>query len=153
MRTRTPALFAAVPLKPANHSSDAPVRGAAAFVGWKTVPPTSFSPGMGAVDGYREILGIWAGDGGEGAKQWLATLGEIRNRGVNDVCLVLCDGLAGLPEAVNRSWPQAIVQRCRIHLGRATGRWLRRWLLRYLQEYAANPPLRCPKQAEASATG
>ena len=68
------------------------------------------------VDGYREILGIWAGDGGEGAKQWLATLGEIRNRGVNDVCLVLCDGLAGLPEAVNRIWPQAVVQRCLIHL-------------------------------------
>jgi transposase-like protein len=68
------------------------------------------------VDGYREILGIWAGDGGEGAKQWLATLGEIRNRGVLDVCLVLCDGLAGLPEAVNRIWPQAIVQRCLIHL-------------------------------------
>lgn len=72
------------------------------------------------VDGYREILGIWAGDGGEGAKAWLATLGEIRNRGVNDVCLVLCDGLAGLPEAVNRVWPQAIVQRCLIHLLRNT---------------------------------
>ncbi len=68
------------------------------------------------VDGYREILGIWAGDGGEGAKQWLATLGEIRNRGVGDVCLVLCDGLSGLPEAVNRIWPRAVVQRCLIHL-------------------------------------
>lgn len=68
------------------------------------------------VDGCRDILGIWAGDGGEGAKQWLATLGEIRNRGVGDVCMVLCDGLAGLPEAVNRVWPRAVVQRCIIHL-------------------------------------
>jgi putative transposase len=68
------------------------------------------------VDGCRDILGLWAGDGGEGAKQWLATLGEIRNRGVNDVCLVLCDGLPGLPDAVNRVWPQAVVQRCLIHL-------------------------------------
>lgn len=68
------------------------------------------------VNGCRDILGLWAGDGGEGAKQWLATLGEIRNRGVNDVCMVLCDGLPGLPEAVNRVWPQAIVQRCLIHL-------------------------------------
>jgi transposase-like protein len=67
------------------------------------------------VNGCRDILGLWAGDGGEGAKQWLATLGEIRNRGVQDVCMVLCDGLAGLPEAVNRVWPQAIVQRCLIH--------------------------------------
>ncbi len=68
------------------------------------------------VDGCRDILGLWAGDGGEGAKQWLATLGEIRNRGVNDVCMVLCDGLAGLPDAVARVWPQAVVQRCLIHL-------------------------------------
>jgi putative transposase len=68
------------------------------------------------VNGCRDILGLWAGDGGEGAKQWLATLGEIRNRGVNDVCMVLCDGLPGLPEAVNRVWPQAIVQRCLSHL-------------------------------------
>jgi transposase-like protein len=68
------------------------------------------------VDGCRDILGLWAGDGGEGGKQWLATLGEIRNRGVNDVCLVLCGGLPGLPEAVGRIWPQAIVQRCLIHL-------------------------------------
>jgi putative transposase len=72
------------------------------------------------VDGCRDILGLWAGDGGEGAKQWLATLGEIRNRGVNDVCMVLCDGLPGLPEAVARIWPQAIVQRCIIHLLRNT---------------------------------
>jgi putative transposase len=31
---------------------------------------------------------------------------------------VLCDGLSGLPEAVNRVWPRAIVQRCLIHLQR-----------------------------------
>jgi putative transposase len=68
------------------------------------------------VDGCRDILGIWAGDGGEGAKQWLAILGEIRNRGVADVCMVLCDGLPGLPDAVARVWPQAVVQRCLIHL-------------------------------------
>ena len=70
------------------------------------------------VAGTREILGIWAGDGGEGAKAWQATLTEIRNRGVKDVCIVLCDGLNALPEAVNRVWPRAIVQRCLIHLQR-----------------------------------
>ena len=70
------------------------------------------------VHGTREILGIWAGDGGEGAKTWAATLTEIRNRGVKDCCIVLCDGLGGLPEAVNRVWPRAIVQRCLIHLQR-----------------------------------
>jgi putative transposase len=72
------------------------------------------------VEGCRDILGLWAGDGGEGAKMWQATLTEIRNRGVDDVCMVLCDGLNGMPEAVNRVWPAAIVQRCIIHLLRNT---------------------------------
>jgi putative transposase len=69
------------------------------------------------VDGQRDILGLWAGDGaGEGAKYWLTVLSEIRNRGAADVCIVVCDGLKGLPEAVNTVWPQAIVQTCVVHL-------------------------------------
>ena len=39
------------------------------------------------VDGERDILGLWAGDGGEGAKFWLQVLTEIKNRGVEDVCI------------------------------------------------------------------
>ncbi|WP_163550871.1 IS256 family transposase, partial [Candidatus Frankia nodulisporulans] len=34
------------------------------------------------VDGARDILGLWAGDGGEGAKFWLQICTELRNRGV-----------------------------------------------------------------------
>jgi putative transposase len=54
------------------------------------------------VDGERDILGLWAGDGGkgEGAKYWAHVLTEIRNRGTKDVCIVVCDGLTGLPDAV-----------------------------------------------------
>jgi len=33
------------------------------------------------VNGERAILGLWAGDGHEGAKFWLAVLTEIKNRG------------------------------------------------------------------------
>jgi transposase-like protein len=36
-------------------------------------------------EGRRDILGPWAGDGGEGAKHWLHILTEIKNRGVGDV--------------------------------------------------------------------
>ncbi|MDQ0402260.1 hypothetical protein J2S50_000809 [Streptomyces sp. DSM 40167] len=36
-------------------------------------------------EGRREILGLWAGDGGEGAKRWLHILTEIKNRGVSAV--------------------------------------------------------------------
>lgn len=72
--------------------------------------------------GEREILGLWAGDGGGGAKFWLAVLTEIRNRGVSDVCIAVCDGLKGLPETITTVWPLAVVQTCLIHLLRNTFR-------------------------------
>ncbi|MEZ7240283.1 IS256 family transposase [Rhodococcus sp. GXMU-t2271] len=78
------------------------------------------------VDGHRDILGLWAGDGGEGAKFWLAVLTEIKNRGTGDVCIVVCDGLKGLPEAITTVWEQAIVQTCVIHLLRNTFRYASR---------------------------
>ena len=68
------------------------------------------------VDGTRDILGLWAGDGGEGAKYWLQVLTELKNRGVADACMVVCDGLTGLPDAVAHVWPQALVQTCIVHL-------------------------------------
>ena len=74
------------------------------------------------VDGERDMLGLWAGEhgDGEGAKYWLRVLTEIKNRGVRDVCMVVCDGLKGLPEVVGNAWPQAIVQTCIVHLIRNT---------------------------------
>ena len=69
-------------------------------------------------EGNRDILGLWAGDGGEGAKYWLQVLTELKNRGVNDVLMVVCDGLKGLPEAVNTVWKDTIVQTCIVHLMR-----------------------------------
>jgi putative transposase len=75
------------------------------------------------VDGGRDILGLWAGDGGEGAKFWLRVLTEIRNRGAGDVCMVVCDGLKGLPDAIAQAWPQAVVQTCLVHLIRASFRY------------------------------
>src|SRR5215207_106222 len=57
------------------------------------------------VDGERDVLGLWVGPaGGEGAKQWMGMLTELRNRGVADVCIVCCDGLKGLPEAIAATW-------------------------------------------------
>jgi putative transposase len=76
--------------------------------------------------GERDILGLWAGDGGEGAKFWLSVLTEIKNRGTADVCIVVCDGLKGLPEAINTVWSRAVVQTCVIHLLRNTFRYASR---------------------------
>ncbi|GAB2722720.1 hypothetical protein GCM10010442_49960 [Kitasatospora kifunensis] len=44
------------------------------------------------MDGRKDVLGLWAGDGGEGATTWTAVLTELRNRSVEDVCIVACDG-------------------------------------------------------------
>ena len=74
------------------------------------------------VDGKRDILGLWVGSGGEGAKYWLQVLTEIKNRGVDDVCIVVCDGLKGLPELIESTWPLAVVQTCVLHLIRNTFR-------------------------------
>jgi transposase-like protein len=78
------------------------------------------------VDGERDILGLWAGDGGEGAKYWAHVLTEIKNRGTADVCIVVCDGLKGLPDAVSATWPLAIVQTCVVHLIRGSFRYASR---------------------------
>jgi putative transposase len=75
------------------------------------------------VDGKRDVLGLWVGDGSEGAKYWHQVLTEIMNRGVADVCILVCDGLKGLPESVAAVWPQAIVQTCVLHLVRNTFRY------------------------------
>jgi putative transposase len=70
------------------------------------------------VDGQRDVLGLWAGEhgDGEGAKFWLRVLSEIKNRGTRDVCMLVCDGLKGLPGAVNAVWEKTIVQTCIVHL-------------------------------------
>ena len=72
--------------------------------------------------GDKDILGLWAGAGGEGAKFWMAVLTDLRNRGVKDSFFVVCDGLKGLPDVVATVWPRAIVQTCIIHLIRNTFR-------------------------------
>ncbi len=78
------------------------------------------------VEGTRDILGIWAGDGGEGAKYWLQVFTELKNRGLDDVLMLVCDGLKGLPDAVETVWPRTIVQTCIIHLLRNSFRYAAR---------------------------
>ena len=72
--------------------------------------------------GEKDVLGLWAGTGGEGAKFWMSVLTDLRNRGIKDVFFVVCDGLKGLPDVVANVWPQAIVQTCIVHLIRNTFR-------------------------------
>jgi putative transposase len=78
------------------------------------------------VNGERDILGLWAGDGSEGAKFWLSVLTEIKNRGVEDVCMVVCDGLKGLSDSITTTWQYAVTQTCILHLIRNSFRYASR---------------------------
>jgi transposase-like protein len=67
------------------------------------------------LDGHREILGHWIGDGAEGANFWLSVITDLQNRGVQDVFIAAIDGLTGFKDAIQSVFPKTQVQRCVIH--------------------------------------
>jgi transposase-like protein len=67
------------------------------------------------LEGHREILGHWIGDGAEGANFWLTVITDLQNRGVEDVFIASIDGLTGFSDAIHAVFPQTKVQRCVIH--------------------------------------
>jgi transposase-like protein len=75
------------------------------------------------MDGIKHVLGIWI-QSVEGAKFWASVCADLANRGIRDVLIVCCDGLTGLPEAIEATWEQATVQTCTVHLIRASMRFL-----------------------------
>lgn len=75
------------------------------------------------LDGIKHILGLWIAKE-EGASFWAHVCANLSNRGVKDVFIVCCDGLKGLPEAVEATWPNSMVQTCIVHLIRAANRWV-----------------------------
>ena len=78
-------------------------------------------------EGARQVLGPWAGPStGESARFWMSVLSELKGRGVADVCIVCCDGLTGLPDAIGVVWPQAVVPLCVVHLIRGSLRYASR---------------------------
>lgn len=104
------------------------------------------------LNGRRDVLGIWAGTAGTGesAKFWMNVLTEIKNRGVNDVFFVVCDGLKGLPDSVAAVFPLAIVQACIIHLIRGTFRYASK---RYWEQLAKDlRPIYTTVNADAALT-
>lgn len=75
------------------------------------------------LDGVKHVLGIWVQDT-EGSAFWAHVCADLANRGVRDVLIVCCDGLKGLPEAVEATWPDSMVQTCVVHLIRAATRFV-----------------------------
>jgi putative transposase len=67
------------------------------------------------LEGHRQVLGHWVGNGGEGANFWLGVLSDLQARGVEDVFIACIDGLQGFSEAIQAVFPLTQVQRCVIH--------------------------------------
>ena len=66
------------------------------------------------LDGSKDLLGLWL-ESTEGSKFWQKVLGELQARGMQDVLIVCCDGLKGLPQAIGAIYPKAVVQTCVVH--------------------------------------
>jgi transposase-like protein len=67
------------------------------------------------LNGRKEVLGHWVGDGAEGANYWLSVVSELEQRGVEDIFIACVDGLSGFSQAIAAVFPRTLVQRCIIH--------------------------------------
>lgn len=74
-------------------------------------------------DGNRDILGLYVGSG-EGSGNWGLIMEDLRRRGVEDVLFCCVDGLHGFREAIEKVYPEAIVQRCIVHMVRNSTRFV-----------------------------
>jgi putative transposase len=100
--------------------------------------------------GVKHVLGIWVQQT-EGAKFWAQVCTELRNRGVRDVLIACCDGLNGLPEAIEAIWPHTTVQTCTVHLIRAAMKFVsykdRRTMVAALKEIYTAPNVEAAETA------
>lgn len=69
------------------------------------------------ISGIKDVLGVWISEQ-ESASKWCEIFEELKQRGVEDIFFVSMDGLSGLPDAVEKVFPQAIMQRCIVHIVR-----------------------------------
>jgi putative transposase len=67
------------------------------------------------LEGQRDVLGHWVGDGAEGANFWLSVVTDLQARGVQDIFLACVDGLSGFKAAIQAVFPRTQIQRCIIH--------------------------------------
>lgn len=68
-------------------------------------------------EGLKEVLGLWLADT-EGARFWMQVLTELKARGVEDILILCCDGLKGLPQTIDAVFPKTVVQTCIVHMVR-----------------------------------
>lgn len=68
-------------------------------------------------EGVKDVLGIWI-EASESATKWSHIFQEIKDRGVEEIFFISMDGLTGLAESIEPIYPEAIIQRCIVHIVR-----------------------------------
>lgn len=69
------------------------------------------------LDGTKEVLGFTIAPT-ESAYIWKEVLQDFRNRGLEEVLLVVTDGLSGIEESIHSVYPNAQFQQCCVHVSR-----------------------------------
>ena len=67
------------------------------------------------VEGTREIVALFPGQGGESATEWGRCLQDLKSRGLEDVFHICSDGLPGLHDILTEAFPMSSIQRCVVH--------------------------------------
>lgn len=67
------------------------------------------------LEGHRDVLGHWIGEGAETSNFWLSVITDLQSRGVKDILIACMDGLSGFKQAVLAVFPNTLIQRCVIH--------------------------------------
>jgi transposase-like protein len=76
------------------------------------------------LDGHRDVLGHWVGEGAEGANFWMSVLTDLQQRGVEDIFIASVDNLTGFDDAIRAVFPDTWIQGCVIHQIRASLRYV-----------------------------
>jgi transposase-like protein len=74
-------------------------------------------------DGRKEVLGMWISEN-ESASFWMNVLTDLKARGVEDILIACTDNLAGIRQAINAVFPEAVTQLCVVHQIRNSSRYV-----------------------------
>ena len=75
------------------------------------------------VEGRRDILGLYLSEN-ESATEWGLVMEDLKSRGVEDVTVICTDNLSGFSHAIDKAFPQAVVQKCIVHQIRNSVRYV-----------------------------
>ena len=73
--------------------------------------------------GQKELLGLWMAET-ESKSKWMNIFDEIKERGVEEILFISMDGVSGLEDGAKSIFPNAVVQRCMVHLVRNSTKYV-----------------------------